>query len=97
MAHPSVSAPFFVPVLALDRNISGLKNFEMGEWPHPTIGGHAYLLEMVSTDSISPSLLGRFNQQLTNTVVDAWRQPSGWAQGLWWGEELEELRQIATP
>lgn len=35
MTLPSVSAPFFVPVLPLDRNISGLKNFEVGGWPLP--------------------------------------------------------------
>jgi hypothetical protein len=35
MALPSVSVPFFVLVFPSDRNISGLKNFEMGGWPHP--------------------------------------------------------------
>jgi hypothetical protein len=46
---------FFVPVLPSDRNISGLKTLRwMGGiilWPG------AYLLEVVSTGSISPSLL----------------------------------------
>ena len=26
----------------------------MGEWPHPSTRNHAYLLEVVSTGSISP-------------------------------------------
>jgi hypothetical protein len=44
-----------VSVLPLERNISGLKNFEMGGWViHPWTGGHAYLFEVVSTGSISP-------------------------------------------
>jgi hypothetical protein len=29
MAHSSVSAPFFVPVLPLDRNISGIKTLRL--------------------------------------------------------------------
>ena len=53
LAFLSVSVPFFVPVLPLDRNISGLKNFEMGRWPPSLDQGHAYLLEVVSTGSIS--------------------------------------------
>jgi hypothetical protein len=32
------------------------KNFEMGGWPHPSTGGCEYLLEMVSSGSISPIL-----------------------------------------
>ena len=31
-------------------------NFEMGGWPHPLTGGRAYLLEVISTSSISLSL-----------------------------------------
>ena len=33
-----------------------MRNFEMGGWPHPLTGGCAYLLEIVSTDSISTLL-----------------------------------------
>jgi len=33
-----------------------VKNFERGGWPHPLTRGHAYLLEVVSTGSISPIL-----------------------------------------
>jgi hypothetical protein len=51
----SVSAPFIVHVLSLDRNISGLKT-EIGRGgSHPSTWGHAYPLEVVSTGSISPS------------------------------------------
>jgi hypothetical protein len=32
----------------------------MGVWPHPMTRGHAYLLEVVYTASISPSLLKEF-------------------------------------
>ena len=56
MAFPSASVPYFVPVFPLDRNISGLKNAEMGGWPHSSSGDCAYLLEVVSTGSISPLL-----------------------------------------
>ena len=48
------SLPIFVSIPPLDRNISGLKNFEMGGWPHPWTRSCAYLLEVVSTGSISP-------------------------------------------
>ena len=34
-----------------------VKNFEMSTWSYSSTGGHAYLLEVVSSDSIS-SLLG---------------------------------------
>ena len=44
-------------VLPLNRNKSGLKIFKMGGWPLHSTGDHAYLLEMVSTGSISPLLL----------------------------------------
>jgi hypothetical protein len=33
-----------------------VKIFEMGRWPHPSTGGHDYLLEVFSTGSISPLL-----------------------------------------
>jgi len=42
----------------MDRNISELNEiFEMGVWPPTHHQGQAYLLEVVSTGSISPSLL----------------------------------------
>jgi hypothetical protein len=46
----------FVSVLPLYWNISGLKIFEMGVWPHPLTGRCAYLLEVDSIGSISPSM-----------------------------------------
>ena len=58
LAIPSVSVPIFVPVLPLDRNISGLKNLEMVGWPHPTTRGCAYLLPL------SPNLLCKFPQHI---------------------------------
>jgi hypothetical protein len=45
----------FVPAFPLDRNNSGSKNLKMVVW---SPGGHDYLLEVVSSGSISP-LLGR--------------------------------------
>jgi hypothetical protein len=54
MAFVSVSVHFFVPVFPLDRNDSGLKILR---WPHSSIGGHADLLEVASTGSISSLLL----------------------------------------
>jgi hypothetical protein len=56
MAISSVSAPFFVLSLPLERNIYGLKNLR---WVHGTIPltrGSAYQLAVVSTGSLSPSL-----------------------------------------
>ena len=47
---------FFVPVLPLDRNISGLKTLIWVGSPIPRPGGHAYLLEVAFTGSISPFL-----------------------------------------
>lgn len=55
-ALPSVFVPFFVPVLPLDRNISGLKYFQLGGWLQPSTRVHAYLVEVVSTGSICPYL-----------------------------------------
>ena len=55
MAFPSVSALFFVR-LSFGQEQFWVKNFEMAGCPHPSTGSHAYLLEMVSTGSISPLL-----------------------------------------
>ena len=33
-----------------------VNNFEMGGWPHPSTGDHAYLLGVVSIGCISPLL-----------------------------------------
>jgi hypothetical protein len=56
MAFPSVSAPIkeHVSVFPLDRNNSGLRNFEWVGGSIPQLGGHA--LDMVSTGSICPLL-----------------------------------------
>ena len=48
---------FFCPCFSLGQEHFWVENFEMGMWPLPTAGGHACLLEVVSTGSISPSLL----------------------------------------
>ena len=45
---------FFVPVLVLGYVHFWVKTFEMGGWPHPLTRSCAYLLEVVSTGSISP-------------------------------------------
>ena len=46
----------FCPCLSLRQEHSWFNNFEMGGQPHPSTGGCAYLLEMVSTGSIFPLL-----------------------------------------
>jgi hypothetical protein len=65
LALPSVSVPFYVPVLPLDKNISVLKKNQKNKktkkkqtlsWVGgqiPQLGGLAYLLEVVCKDSIS--------------------------------------------
>jgi hypothetical protein len=52
----SVSAPFFVPAFPLDWNNSGLKILKMSGWSPASTGSHVYLLEVVSSRSISPLL-----------------------------------------
>ena len=47
----------FVPVFPLDRKNSEVKNFEMCQWPYFSTWGHVYLLDLVSSGSIS-TLLG---------------------------------------
>ena len=44
----------FVPAFPLDRNNSRLKFLKMGGWPHPSTRDNVYLLEVVSSGSISP-------------------------------------------
>jgi hypothetical protein len=58
MTFSSVSAPlfFFCPCVAFSKNNSGLKMLQVSGWPHPSTGEYAYLLEVVSTGSISPLL-----------------------------------------
>jgi hypothetical protein len=46
----------FCPFLSFGREHSWVKSFEMGAWSHPSTGDCAYLLEEVSTGSVSPSL-----------------------------------------
>jgi hypothetical protein len=46
----------FVPVFPLDRNNSVLKFFKMDGWSLGSTGCHVYLLEVISSDSISPLL-----------------------------------------
>ena len=53
MAFPSVSAPLFVPAFLFDRRIN---TFEVGGLPHPSPGGHACVLVMVSIGSLFPLL-----------------------------------------
>ena len=54
---PSFSlCSIFCPCSSFGQEHFWVINFEMGEWPHPSTGGHAYLLEVVSTGSISPLL-----------------------------------------
>jgi hypothetical protein len=43
----------FVPTFPLDRNNSGLKILKMGGWSPASTGDHVYLLEVVSSGSIS--------------------------------------------
>ena len=46
----------FCLCLSFEQEHFWVNNFENGEWPHPSTGGCAYLLEVVSIDSISPLL-----------------------------------------
>ena len=54
---PSFSlCSIFCPCISFGQEHSWVKNFVMGGWPYPTIRGQAYLLEVLSTGSISPLL-----------------------------------------
>jgi hypothetical protein len=55
VAFPSASASIFAPAFPLDRNNSGLKMFRLVNGPFHN-WGHAFLLEMVSSGSLSPLL-----------------------------------------
>jgi hypothetical protein len=44
----------FCPCLSLGQKHFWIKKFEMGGWCHSSTGSHAYLLEVVSTGSLSP-------------------------------------------
>ena len=46
----------FVSAFPLDRKNSGSEILLMGRWPHASTRGHVYLLEVVSSGSISPLL-----------------------------------------
>ena len=46
----------FCPCSSFGQEHFWVKNFEMGGWPQSSIGGCAYLLEVVSTDCTSPLL-----------------------------------------
>ena len=52
----SSSLLHLVPSFPLDRNNSGSRNFKMGRCAHASNGGPVYLLEVVSSGSISPLL-----------------------------------------
>jgi hypothetical protein len=43
----------FYPCISFRQEQFLVKNFEMGDWPHPSTVGHVYLLEVVSSRSIS--------------------------------------------
>jgi hypothetical protein len=43
----------FCPCLYFGQEYFWIKIFEMDGWPYPSIGDHAYLLNVASTDSIS--------------------------------------------
>jgi hypothetical protein len=51
---PSVSIPFFCPCSSFGQEHFWVKNCEICGWPHPPTRDCAYLLEVVSTGSISP-------------------------------------------
>ena len=50
------SLPHFCPCSSFGQGHFWVKNLEISGWPHPLTGGRAYLLEAVSTGSVSPSL-----------------------------------------
>jgi hypothetical protein len=47
----------FAPVFPSEGNNSGSEFLKMGGWPHVSVGAHVYLLEVISSGSIS-TLLG---------------------------------------
>ena len=70
---PFVQSLFqFFPCLSFGQEHFWVKNFEMHGWPHPSTGGCAYPLEVVSTSCISP-LLG---------ILGPGRLLSPWSLGL---------------
>ena len=56
MAFTSVFSPLLCPCLSSRQEQFWVKNFEMGEWSHPSTWGWAYVLEVVSTGFLSPLL-----------------------------------------
>jgi hypothetical protein len=46
----------FHPCLYFGQEHFGVKKFDMDAWLHPSTGGYAYLLEVVSTGSFSSLL-----------------------------------------
>ena len=71
-----VLCSIFIP--AFPSDISWVKNFKMGEWPHPSTGTHVYLLEMISSGSISLLLdtVGNFGKCHPHWVLGASHIPS---------------------
>jgi hypothetical protein len=51
-----ISASFFVPSFLVHRNNSQKKKKKLDVWPHTSTVGHVYILEVISSDSISPLL-----------------------------------------
>jgi hypothetical protein len=54
----------FCPCLSFGQGYFWVKNFEIHWWHHPSTEGYAYLLEVVSTGSLSP-LLGMSAKVIT--------------------------------
>jgi hypothetical protein len=69
MALPSVSAPFFCPCLSFGHKHFWVQNFELSGWHHPSTGGCAYQLVVVSIGSISCILC----ISAKVTPVDSWK------------------------
>jgi hypothetical protein len=42
------------PCISFRKQQFWVKIFEMGGWPYPSSGGHAYLLKVFSSGSVSP-------------------------------------------
>ena len=54
----------FCPCISFRQEQLWVKNYEMGGWPHISNGSHVYLLEVVSSISLSP-LLGISDKVIT--------------------------------
>jgi hypothetical protein len=56
MSFPSICAPSFCPCVSLRQDQFCVEKFEIGKWPNPSTGAHAYIQEVFSKGTFSPLL-----------------------------------------